>query len=73
MILDDGGDATCWCTRASSTRGRRVPDPTEDDPEEWRVVLGVLNAPEPTPALPKMAASRASPRRPPPACTASTR
>src|SRR5699024_1187595 len=43
MILDDGGDATLLVHKAVEfeTAGA-VPQPTEDDSEEYRVLLGVL-------------------------------
>ncbi len=77
MILDDGGDATLLVHKGTEyERTGVVPEPTDDDSEEWKVVLELLAAPWPTsPACgPASArASRASPRRPPPACTGSTR
>ncbi|MBI2704226.1 MAG: adenosylhomocysteinase [Actinobacteria bacterium] len=43
MILDDGGDATLLVHKgAEYERAGAVPEPTEDDSEEWAVVLGVL-------------------------------
>jgi adenosylhomocysteinase len=43
MILDDGGDATLLVHRGAEfeTAGA-VPAAGDDDPEEWRVILGVL-------------------------------
>jgi adenosylhomocysteinase len=43
MILDDGGDATLLVHKGVEyANAGTVPEPTADDPEEWRVVLGVL-------------------------------
>ena len=43
MILDDGGDATLLVHKGVEfERAGAVPEPTEDDSEEWTVVLGVL-------------------------------
>jgi adenosylhomocysteinase len=43
MILDDGGDATLLVHKGVEyERSGVVPEPTEDDSEEWTVVLGVL-------------------------------
>ncbi|GIU85306.1 MAG: adenosylhomocysteinase [Acidimicrobiales bacterium] len=43
MILDDGGDATLMVHEGWRFEEEgRVPDPDEDDPEEWKVVLGTL-------------------------------
>jgi adenosylhomocysteinase len=43
MILDDGGDATLLVHKGVEyERNGTVPEPTEDDSEEWAVVLGVL-------------------------------
>ena len=52
MILDDGGDATMLVIKGKEfeTAGS-VPEPTEDDSEEWTVVLNLLKesvAKEPT-------------------------
>jgi len=43
MILDDGGDATLLVHKGVEyEKAGAVPAPTEDDSEEWQVVLGVL-------------------------------
>src|SRR5262245_8773346 len=43
MILDDGGDATLLVHKGVEfERAGKVPDTTEDDSEEWAVVLDVL-------------------------------
>jgi adenosylhomocysteinase len=43
MILDDGGDATLLVHKGVEyEKAGVVPEPTEDDSEEWQVVLGVL-------------------------------
>ena len=43
MILDDGGDATLLVHKgAEYERAGAVPEPTEDDSEEWTVVLELL-------------------------------
>jgi adenosylhomocysteinase len=43
MILDDGGDATLLVHKGVEyERAGAVPEPTEDDSEEWTVVLGLL-------------------------------
>jgi adenosylhomocysteinase len=43
MILDDGGDATLIVHKGVEyERDGKVPDATDDDSEEWTVVLGVL-------------------------------
>ncbi len=43
MILDDGGDATLLVHKGVQfADGDGVPEPQADDPEEWRVILGVL-------------------------------
>ncbi|MDA8438213.1 MAG: adenosylhomocysteinase [Propionibacterium sp.] len=43
MILDDGGDATLLVHRAVEfVKAGEVPQPTGDDPEEYRVVLDLL-------------------------------
>jgi adenosylhomocysteinase len=45
MILDDGGDATLLVHKGAEYEGTGVvPSTSEDDSEEWRVVLGVLRA-----------------------------
>ena len=78
MILDDGGDATLVVHKGVEyERAGSVPDPSTADNEEFAVVLGLLGRR----ATPKTTVvgtawrktSSASPRRPPPACTASTR
>ncbi|KAA0232946.1 MAG: Adenosylhomocysteinase [Acidimicrobiales bacterium] len=43
MILDDGGDATLLVHKGTEfEKAGTVPEPSEDDPEEWAVVLSVL-------------------------------
>jgi adenosylhomocysteinase len=43
MILDDGGDATLLVHKgAEYEQAGAVPSAADDDPEEWRVVLGLL-------------------------------
>ncbi|TDC49487.1 adenosylhomocysteinase [Jiangella ureilytica] len=43
MILDDGGDATLLVHKGVEyEKAGNVPEPADDDPEEWRVVLGLL-------------------------------
>lgn len=43
MILDDGGDATLLVHKGVEfEKAGVVPEPVADDPEEWRVVLGLL-------------------------------
>jgi adenosylhomocysteinase len=43
MILDDGGDATLLVHKGVQfAEAGAVPEPKDDDPEEWRVILGVL-------------------------------
>jgi adenosylhomocysteinase len=43
MILDDGGDATLLVHKGVEyERDASVPEPTDDDSEEWAVVLGLL-------------------------------
>ncbi|SED77805.1 adenosylhomocysteinase [Jiangella alba] len=43
MILDDGGDATLLVHKGVEyEKAGAVPDPAADDPDEWRVVLGLL-------------------------------
>jgi adenosylhomocysteinase len=45
MLLDDGGDATLLVHRGAEFEATgSVPDAADDDPEEWRVVLGALRA-----------------------------
>src|SRR5205807_6909164 len=43
MLLDDGGDATLLVHRGAEFEAAgQVPAAADDDPEEWRVVLGLL-------------------------------
>ncbi len=43
MILDDGGDATLLVHKGVEfANAGAVPEPKDDDPEEWQVILGVL-------------------------------
>jgi adenosylhomocysteinase len=43
MILDDGGDATMLVHKGAEYEGAGgVPSAAEDDPDEWKVVLGLL-------------------------------
>ncbi len=43
MILDDGGDATLLVHKGVEyANAGAVPEPKDDDAEEWRVILGVL-------------------------------
>ncbi len=43
MILDDGGDATLLVHKgAEYEKAGTVPDATEDDPEEWHVIIDTL-------------------------------
>ncbi len=45
MLLDDGGDATLLVHKGAEVEDAGlVPDFSDDEPEEWRVVLGVLRA-----------------------------
>ncbi|MDA8371339.1 MAG: adenosylhomocysteinase [Nocardiopsaceae bacterium] len=45
MILDDGGDATMLVHKgAEYEKAGAVPEPTDDDPEEYKVVLRLLKA-----------------------------
>ena len=45
LILDDGGDATMLVHKGVEYEAAgAVPDPTDDDPEEWQVVLAALAA-----------------------------
>jgi adenosylhomocysteinase len=45
MLLDDGGDATLLVHRGAEVEAAGlVPAGSDDDPEEWRVILGVLRA-----------------------------
>jgi adenosylhomocysteinase len=44
MVLDDGGDATLLVHKGAEFEAAgAVPAPRDDDPEEWRVVVSVLN------------------------------
>jgi adenosylhomocysteinase len=42
MILDDGGDATLLVHKGVEFADSGVPEPQDSDPQEWRVILGVL-------------------------------
>src|ERR1700752_829243 len=43
MILDDGGDATLFVHKGAEYEAAgAVPSPDENDPEEWKVILGRL-------------------------------
>ncbi len=43
LILDDGGDATMMVHKGLEfEKAGGVPEPDEDDPEEWKVFLGTL-------------------------------
>jgi adenosylhomocysteinase len=42
MILDDGGDATMMVLNGAEWESSKVPAPTADDSEEWRIFLGVM-------------------------------
>src|SRR5215475_4349896 len=43
MLLDDGGDATLLVHKGAEFEGAgAVPQPADDDAEEWRVILDVL-------------------------------
>jgi len=45
MLLDDGGDATLLVHRGAEFEAvGQVPAAADDDPEEWHVILGVLQA-----------------------------
>ncbi len=45
MILDDGGDATLLVHKGTEYEAAgAVPEPTDDDSEEWKVVLELLRA-----------------------------
>jgi adenosylhomocysteinase len=52
MILDDGGDATMLVHKGTEyEKAGAVPDPTDDDSDEWKVILALLTesvAKEPT-------------------------
>ncbi|MFC4586481.1 adenosylhomocysteinase [Sphaerisporangium corydalis] len=44
MILDDGGDATLLVHKgAEYEKAGAVPSPSENDPEEWKIILELLN------------------------------
>ena len=77
MILDDGGDATLLVHKGVEfEKAGTVPDPSTADSEEFEIVLATLGralAEDPQRWHRMATASRASPRRPPPACTGSTR
>ena len=77
MILDDGGDATMLIHKGTEfEKAGAVPNPADAESEEFQVFLGLLerSLAEDSAALHqgRPRRSRASPRRPPPACTAST-
>jgi adenosylhomocysteinase len=43
LIVDDGGDATLLVHKGTEYEGAgAVPEPTDDDSDEWKVVLGLL-------------------------------
>jgi adenosylhomocysteinase len=43
MLLDDGGDATLFVHKGAEFEAAgSVPEPADDDPEEWQVILGAL-------------------------------
>jgi len=43
LILDDGGDATLFVHKGTEYEAAgAVPEPTDDDSDEWKVVLGLL-------------------------------
>jgi adenosylhomocysteinase len=45
MLLDDGGDATLLVHKGADYEAAgQVPQAADDDPEEWTVILGVLQA-----------------------------
>ncbi|MEZ5380554.1 MAG: adenosylhomocysteinase [Microthrixaceae bacterium] len=45
MILDDGGDATLYVHNGTKYEAAgEVPEPAEDDPDEWKVILASLKA-----------------------------
>ena len=78
MILDDGGDATLLVHKGGEyERAGAVPDPDSTDNEEFKVILGLLqrtlSARTRRSGAASASRSRASPRRPRPASTASTR
>ena len=78
MLLDDGGDATLLVHKGVEfEKAGAVPDPSTADTEEYAVVLGLLTRSLAEDAQPldrdRQRHPRASPRRPRPACTGSTR
>ena len=77
MILDDGGDATLLIHKGTEFEAAgAVPSTAETDTEEYGVILDLLrdSLPRTPSAGPRSRPeSRASPRRPRPACTACTR
>ena len=78
MLLDDGGDATLLVHKGLEfEKAGAVPDPSTADTEEYAVVLRPADPVARRGRDPldrtSRTASRASPRRPPPACTGSTR
>ncbi len=78
MILDDGGDATLLVhLGVQAEKSGVAPDPATATSGEQKIIFEVLNAvlaEQARTAGPRSPTrSRASPRRPPPACTASTR
>ena len=77
MILDDGGDATLLVHKGTEYEAAgAVPDPAGADSEEFQVILSALTrslAEDPQRWTRSARASKASPRRRPPACTASMR
>ncbi len=77
MILDDGGDATMLVHKGVEFEKAGVaPDPSTADSEEFEVVLRLLNrtlAESPSKWTRWPATFAASPRRPRPVCTGSTR
>ncbi len=45
MLLDDGGDATLLVHKGAEFEATgQVPEPADDDPHEWRVILDLLRA-----------------------------
>ncbi len=77
MILDDGGDATLLVHKGAEFESAgAVPSTSESDSEEYGVILDVLRrslAEDGSAGRRSPPASRASPRRPRPVCTVSTR
>ena len=77
MILDDGGDATLLVhLGVEAEKTGEAPDPATADSHEQKVIFDVLERlarREQRPLDPDRRRDQAaSPRRPPPACTAST-